>query len=314
MKILYTLLFIVLATQCFSQEYSYISDRKFNNSEYLLGYEFRPSKIIHMDTTETALNAGSYSFKIDARNIIVKGEGIAGQYSFSHITPTEYGYKIFHRNLLNSLVKGHIKVILNSKYQAQALIFRRSPKDPEIIFELPRLTDSQVIHEQNYFTDIRDLRIEHSDSIWGERIYPFFELKGRNGEQKRLFQSDNVFIDFEKLIHVEEKVKKVAFSKVKQMVNKGEEQETERIKQKITETYFFNFKSNMRNAEGRREFKTKRYEIAEVITHENPNSKKKRYQLEFVNKYKVPIVIDLDINRNVRSMLIEGEIYRMRGF
>ncbi len=188
--------------------YSYVSDRKFKDPSDLLGYNFKPFRWEIKDEKEENIAAGSYSFGVTQSNLYVDGKDIKGVYSINNINPTKYGYQLVLMNARNPALQGHLKVILNPKKQVEALIFKRSNKEKEIIFHLPSLSDEQRIKEEQYYTDKNELIIENADSIWGRTIKPFLVSYKENGIQDKLLPTDSVIIKFEtRTTIIEKKVK-----------------------------------------------------------------------------------------------------------
>ena len=200
---------LCIGTAAFVQDYTYISDRKFPDPSDLIGYNFMPSGMEIPDELEEELDPGDYSFGITRNNLYVAGEKIAGVYNVNNINPTEYGYKLLLMNARNPTLQGHLKVILNPKAQVEALVFRRSRNDKEIIFFQASAPENLQNEEKEYFTDRWEVTIENPDSLWGTTIYPFMRIhEDVGGEQERLQFADSTFITFIETIRYIDKTKK----------------------------------------------------------------------------------------------------------
>lgn len=223
------------------EHYTYISDRKFFASDDLIGYDFRPYAMEIPNQTEKELSPGEYSFGISRSNLFVDGKDLKGVYSVNNINPTEYGYKLVLMNARDPTIQGHLKVILNNKAQVEALVFKRSNKEAEIIFFLAPITEKLFDKEVAYFTDKYDLLMEDQDSIWGTKIFPFLRIhKDEGGVQERLQMADSTSIEFVEKITIIEKKKKNRKRKkdeeeIREEVLTEVESETEEEEMEITE-------------------------------------------------------------------------------
>ncbi|MGK0366540.1 MAG: hypothetical protein ACI85O_003614 [Saprospiraceae bacterium] len=332
MKNTFILGFVFFAfSSIIAQDYSYVTDRVFDGPESFFGYDFKPSVMEVPNESRDEIDPGDYSFGVTVRNLYVEGEGIRGVYSMNNIGPTEYGYKIATMNTRDARIQGHLKIILNRRGQVNALIFRRSQKDPEIIFTLPEVDEDMNAAETEYFTDLREMEIENPDSIWGTTIYPFLRIHQESGIQERLFDYDSTFVNFEEVITIEEKVKKVKQPKKKKK-RKSEEEELEDldieeiveempkdsvdVKRKITKTYFLNIQQLIRYQDDTEKIETERYQITKVNEGEDETAKgnEDRFQIEFTTKKGIPVYLYLNENRQVNSVEVGDKLYLMRGF
>lgn len=227
------LLGLIIPLPTYSQTvYSYVTDRKFKDASELLGYNFKPFRLEIKDEKEENITAGSYSFGITQNNLYVTGQDIEGVYSINNINPTKFGYQLTLMNARNPALQGHLKVIVNSKKQVEALIFKRSTKDKEIIFLISPLSEEQKIAEEKYFTDKFELKIDEPDSIWGKTIFPFMGMYKVNGKQDKILPTDSVFVKFEKRTTIiEKKLKEKKPKKPKKIEKKKEEKKEEIVKE-----------------------------------------------------------------------------------
>jgi len=210
LSLLCTLIFLggILSAQTTS--YSYQTDRSFRDITDLIGYRFIPDFLdVPDDDVEQRLKAGDYSFSISKNNLYMEGGKIAGVYNISTINPTEFGYIVKIINARNPLLQGHLKVILNDYAEVEALLFRRSKKEAEMVFHLPVPTKALQKAERAYFTDRWESKLVDKDSLWGHTVRPFICIhQDAQGQQERLLMADSAMITFIENVKVIEKFKK----------------------------------------------------------------------------------------------------------
>lgn len=325
-----TLLFLFLALSAFGQQrkYSYISDKRFYGPEDLIGYDFVPNAMEIRDETEREFRAGEYSFGVSARNLYVEGPDVQGVYNLSSINTTDFGYQLSTVNARDARLQGHLKVILNKWREAEALIFKRSPQDPEMIFFLPLLPDHVREKETAYFTDRRELFFQHFDSIWGTVLYPFRRIHLDSRIQERLQVEDSVSVRFQQLITLEPKGK----AKKKKQDEASEllflpdsllvdihpdsipEYDPELYKEE--RNYFVIIKSLIRYDDGGMAFKEWKYPVRKVEEKSDSNAgpNEERYLLLISLKGADPIELFLFGDRSAGSIAIDGKRYFVRGY
>jgi hypothetical protein len=207
-----TFLSILLAMPILIQaqldRYTYVTDRRFPDPTDLLGWQFRPSEMEIPESHKEKLLPGDYRFGITQNNLFVEGGDISGVYSINNINPTEYGYMLLLINARNPTLQGHLKVILNKGRQADAVIFKRSPSDPEIIFWMPLLSEKDFNVEKEWFTGRRELFLPEIDSLWGQSLAPFILIDLASNKQQRLQMDDSTALYFSREIAYEIKDKK----------------------------------------------------------------------------------------------------------
>lgn len=220
---------IVLIVSAFSgaiaqEDFTYITDRKFFVPDQLIGYDFRPNFMEIRNEREEELSPGEYSFGISRSNLYVDGGEIKGVYSVNNINPTEYGYKLMLMNARDPTIQGHLKVIVNRRAQVEALVFKRSKKDAEIIFYQAPISEKLYTQEKEYFTDRNEFDMTEQDSVWGKKLFPFLRIHNdEGGVQERLQMADSTSIEFvEKITIIEKKKKK---RKKRKKKNDKEEEE-----------------------------------------------------------------------------------------
>ena len=202
----FSLLFITLFTisnLAAQVNYSFISDKKFQGPDELLGYSFRPNTIVYpdkedpKDSEEVGLAPEDIVFRISKNYLLVESEeykDYKGAYSVNSINPADYGYKISLMNARNPSIQGHLKIILNKKDEVDAYIFKPSNKVEEVIFYQAEIPEHLDKVEMDYFTDVTDVMITDT-SLWYTTIYPFFEMEQK--KQRRLTPDDSVSIFFD---------------------------------------------------------------------------------------------------------------------
>jgi len=197
MKKRFLLYFLLFAFTAQAQEYSYISDRKFNVSSDLLGYTFVPGFVVYPDkedlenSSESRIGSSEFSFGISANYLYITGNGTEGVYNINSINPTNYGFLISTMNARDSRIQGHLKIILNNQSQATGLIFKKSSKTEELVFKLAEIPESVEDLEMKYFTNIENAPIT-TDVIWNKTYRPFFRI---DDKQHRLQIEDSVKVE-----------------------------------------------------------------------------------------------------------------------
>ena len=197
MKKRFLLYFLLIAFTTQAQQYSYVSDRKFNISSDLLGYTFVPGFIVYPDkedlenSSESEIGSSEFSFGITQNNLYITGVDIEGVYSINSINPTNYGFIISTMNARDSRIQGHLKIILDKKNHATGLIFKKSSKTEELVFKLAEIPERVNQLETKYFTNIENEPIT-TDVIWNKTYHPFFRI---DEKQHRLQIGDSVKIE-----------------------------------------------------------------------------------------------------------------------
>ena len=325
MRILCFVFFLVLANFLEAQShYSYISDRKFKDPSDLIGYNFLPNVMEVPDEREEEISAGEYSFGITLNNLYVNGKGIKGVYSVNNINPTEYGYKLNLMNARDPTIQGHLKIILNKYYYVDALVFKRSRKDKEIIFYQAPISRKTLMAEKEYFTDRYDTFLEEVDSIWGKTIHPFLQVHTSKNVQQRMQKADSLKISFIETITIIDKSKK---KKRKKKEGNEEEEMTEeeklkaekkrKKKIKIIKKYTVEVRAIVKYDDGSIEDKVDVYQIKKIIEREDETAAPdgERYQLTFkTDKKGKEILLYLTPDYTLSSIEIGDKRYLMRGF
>lgn len=309
--------------------YSYINDRKFKDPSELIGYDFRPYFMEIQDVKEEEIEAGSYTFGITGNNLYVEGEAIRGVYSLNNINPTKYGYMLNLMNARDAMLQGHLKIILTKQGYTEAIIFRRSQKDKEVIFYLKPISKEVQKKEAAYFTNKWETIITDKDSIWGTEIRPFFRVHADGNIQERLQVEDKTRIVFVEEITTTEKIKK---KKKKKKTPKEKENDknvleasslatmvTDSIEKKIKieKEYFVKVESLLHYNDGTQEFKEWSYPVKKIVEREDETATEKdehRYQLEVMLNKGQSLFLYLTPDRAVNSFEIRDHIYQVRGF
>ena len=190
----FSLFFIALFTissLAAQTNYSFISDKKFQNTDELVGYSFRPNTIVYpdkedpRDSEEVGLAPDDIIFRISKNYLLVESESFEeykGAYSVNSINPADYGYKISLMNARNPSIQGHLKIVLNKQDEVDAYIFKPSNKVKEVIFYQAEIPKHLAKEEEEYFTDVTDIMISDT-SLWYTTVFPFFEMEQK--QQRR---------------------------------------------------------------------------------------------------------------------------------
>ncbi|MBK6619513.1 MAG: hypothetical protein IPG32_01010 [Saprospirales bacterium] len=293
------------------RDYTYVSDRVFFNQEMLMGYDFRPYQVEIPDKTDRNLSPGEYSFGVTRTHLYVEGPEIKGVYQISSINPTEYGYILQTINARDARLSGHLKVILNQWSQAEAVIFRRSPDEAEMIFYLAVIPEKLRKSEAPFFTDWDEYVISHPDSLWGKSIRPFFRVHAESGVQERLQMADSTTISFQEVITIEEKTKQVASTD-----SLATSDSTIVIKSKEIREYFVVVRSILQYDDGTKEDKTEKFQIKKVVEREfkTPRMNEERFEWELATAKGDPVFLYLNARYAVASIKIDGKVYQVRGY
>jgi len=217
-----------------SEFYSYITDRKFSDPTDLIGFNFVPGGLEIRDQRMEELDPGDYAFGLTQNNLYVDGEGIKGVYNLNNIEPVEYGFKARLMNARNPMVQGHLKIILTPKGYVEALIFKRSTEDPEMIFFQQEIPKKLATQESDFFTDLNEVEIEVKDSLWGKSVRPFFLMHDDINVQQRLHMKDSTRISFSEEIEIVDKSKKK--KKRKKRKKRKEKEMEDQVAEEATET------------------------------------------------------------------------------
>ncbi len=323
------LLIFSLLTLWAQAQHSYISDRRFFAPDELIGYDFKPAVKEVPNERQEDIEPGEYSFGITHTNLYVKGEGLEGVYNINNMQPEEYGFKLTLMNARDARLQGHLKVILNKYSMVETLIFKRSPTDKETIFYLPAIPSQVKEQEKTFFTDRGEMAIEHPDSVWGKKFQPFLRIHTADRVQERLRIKDSTMISFIEEITIEEKeVKKkkkdsaapVADSlatdvAVAPAADSAAATNPDK-KVKITKQYYVVERSIVQFEDGQREDKSWKYPVKRISDKEDKlaGEQEERFQWEFVNDKKDKIILYINGDHTVSSMVINEKRYLMRGF
>ena len=344
MKFKILLVFICASFMTQAQDmFSYVKDKKFRDPADLMGYNFVPNHLEIPDEDESELDPGDYSFGITQNNLYVHGEGISGVYSLNNINPTEYGFKLLLMNARDPTIQGHLKIILTKNGYVDALVFKRSTKDKEMIFFQAQMSKEKNEIEEAYFTDRWERELEMPDSIWGSELRPFFRIHQQDGTQERLEAADSTTIRFIEKVTIIDKTKKKKLKKKKRKkepvrpseeevveeelievasdgienIEAGGDEEVEEVKKKlkIIKEYFVEVRSILHYDDGEVEDKKWTYKVKHLKEREDssagPNGE--RFQIEFETNKGEPLYLYLTPKRTISSMELGKFRYLMRG-
>lgn len=293
------------------RQYTYVSDRNFFDVEQLIGYDFCPGEIETKSGEKRLIRPGEYSFGVTREYLYVEGPNIKGVYNVSSLNTTEYGFIITIINTRDARLQGHLKVVLNKYSQADALIFRRSPQEEELILLLPLIADDLRKREAAYFTDWGEMPLAHPDSLWGKKIYPFFRIHTDKEVQERLQIADSTSISFREEITLEEKVvKKPVYDSVGVMIDSGE------VRVKEIREYFVVVRSILQFDDGSKEDTTVEFPVKKITERASSGSNlsEEKFEWEVENEKGAYLRIYLNAQRQIASVRIGGEKYLVRGY
>lgn len=334
------LLLFFSAALAAQSNYSYITDHRFTDPTHLFGYNFRPAVMEVRDVSKNDIAAGSYGFGVTQNNLYVDGEGIKGVYTMNNIKPTEYGFQILLMNARDPTLQGHLKIILNDRAQVEALIFKRTNKEKEIIFYQAEMPEALRKKEEAWFTDRNELFIAHTDSLWGKVIHPFFRIHEDTNIQERLQMADSTSISFV------EKVTIIDKSKKKKDKNKDKDKNeavadssallspvdssamsapadstatsggTDEKKVKIIREHFVQVRSILKYPDGKKEDKTWEFQIEKVVekTDQSGTAVDDRYRIELKSTKGESLFLYLNGKRTASFFEMGDKRFEVRGF
>ena len=187
-------------------QYSYITDRTFTSPDQLMGYDFKPARRELSGGEPEEIPVGKYSFGVTQNNLYVEGPGIRGVYSVNQTDQTEYGFLMKTMNARDPTIQGHLKIVTDDVGYVEGLIFKRSNDDDEVMFFLRVIPPEVDSLEAEYFTDLGEEQIHGIDSLWTDvEVRPFFRVYQESGVQQRVAPADSVYINFYKVVTVEER-------------------------------------------------------------------------------------------------------------
>lgn len=321
------MLAVAFCGSSFSQQqyFSYVSDRKFKTTTDLFGYAFRPNEMVIKDEAQRNIPVGSYSFGITPANLYVDGETIKGVYTINNINPTEYGFLLVLMNARDPTLQGHLKVILNNFSQVDALIFKRSPKEKEIVFYQAIIPEDLRKKEETYFTDRGELLVPVTDSLWTGLVFrPFLRMHGAERVQERLQMNDSTSVTFFETVRIIDKTKKkntqaadtigiVADTLVTDSLATAP---VENEKIKIIREHFIKYRSIQEYEGGKKEDKTWEFQVVSANEKESKseNSVEDRYEITLKTTKGEELLLFLNNRRMVTVMQIGDKRLMARGY
>ena len=324
-KNLLLIIFLAFSFTVIGQEdYSYISDRKFKDPTDLTGYDFVPGIMEIKGESQEELSPGEFSFGITQANLFVKGEGIEGVYSINNINSTDYGYKLHLINARNPAIEGHLKVVLNNRAQVDALIFKRTNKDQEVIFYQAQMPENQRNEEDAFFSSRWEQELEDKDSIWGTSIRPLFRIhENQRGIQERLRFADSTSIEFIQTVKIvdKRKKKKKNSTEAKPLPTIAEalmldEDQLKEIGVKLKERRVIKLRSIVNYDDGTSEDLVVEYEVKKMTEREDETAAPdgEQYQIEFELEKRGPIYLYLTPKRTLSALEADGIRYLLKGY
>ncbi len=298
--------------------YSYVSDRSFKQITDIIGWQFVPSQEEIKGNYKRNLNAGEVTFGVTMNNLYVTGKNIQGVYSINNMVPTNFGFQLQLMNANNPTLQGHLKIALDNNRQAYGLLFKRSPKEPEMLFELPDIPKQVEDREKEYFSDKNEVIVPHVDSLWTKTFRPFYSFNGESRIQRRLQTSDDVFFTFSMKTTIIDKNKKKDKDPTTVAATAADTVKTsDPSKIKIVKEYFLkvHFKNKLQNNEI--EEKTVDYTFEKFDWKEDsraPANAPDRFRIVLKPKSGSEIAIYLNVNKAISFIDLEGFRYAVRGF
>lgn len=322
------LLFIIFLSVSFlglaQEDYSYISDRKFKDPTDLIGYDFVPGIMEIKGESQQELGPGEYSFGITLGNLFVKGEGIEGVYSINNTNTTDYGYKLLLMNARNPTIQGHLKLVLNNRAQVDALIFKRTTNEQELIFYQAQMPEDQRNEEDAFFSGRWEQELEHQDSIWGMAMRPFFRIhEAQRGIQERLKFGDSTNIEFIQTVKIidkrKKKQKKAEGAEALPTVAEAlmmEEEELKELGVKLKERRVIKVRSIVNYEDGTSEDLVIEYEVKKMTEREDETAAPdgERYQIEFELDKGESVYLYLTPKRTLSAFEAGGIRYLLKGY
>lgn len=323
-------LFSTIGSLSAQSDYSYISDRKFKDPTDLFGYDFVPGILEIKGDGQEELSPGEYSFGITQANLFVEGEEIKGVYNINNINTTDYGYKLLLMNARNPTIQGHLKVVLNNRAQVDALIFKRTNNEPEMIFYQAQMPEAQRATEDAYFTGRWEEQIADKDSIWGKIIRPFFRIHtSQNGVQERLQFADSTSIEFIQTIKIIDKSKKKKKKKKKDAVEEEklplptvaeammmDEEERKERQIKVQARHLIKIRSILSYDDGTTEDVINEYDVKKISEREDDTAAPdgERFQIELELEKGNPVYLYLTPKRTLSSFETDDLLYLLKGY
>lgn len=206
--------------------YTYVTDRVFYQAAELYGYTLVPNEWEDASGSHGKLAPGQVSFSILRGYLVLKGTKSAGSYSINRIE--KEGNNVFRVSILDSKdpsKQGSLKVILDNNRNIDAYIFRQSRNHDEVIYYQAGCTAQEKAKDEKFFTDKNETVLEEDAQIWGNIIRPFFVMN--RSKSGRVYQSDNVSIEFIEKIETKEPSPQLLVRQAKK-----EQKKTKKVKAK----------------------------------------------------------------------------------
>lgn len=191
-------------------EHTYITDRRFDTPDDLLGYTFVPNEVQEPDQElPRKLNAGSVRLRVQLGYLTLVSNEVETAFSTVSINPTEYGFKLELMNAIKPAEQGHLKIFLNDNREVDALAFKPKREEKEVVFYQASITPRIIERDGKYFTDVKGLNLANIQFIFGKKVKPFFKM---DNEKKRIYPQDSLsFVFSEREVTVGKKTKKEQF-------------------------------------------------------------------------------------------------------
>lgn len=325
MRVYYSLVFlVVLLSLCSSDlraqsRYTYVEDFTFNDPTELFGYRFVPIEHEIPKSSRNELSPGDYSFGITANNVYLDLGGNKQVYNIQSINPTEFGFQITILNASNIAQAGHLKIVLDGKNQARALVFKPSEKTQEEIFHLAEIDEFTKEKEETHFTDIIDLPVDHIDSIWNKEVFPYTLVDELTPLRQVMNIQDSLHFRFYEELLITEKKKNLKDSFVNLETFDYKSISEDSLKAlgdyiKVSHEQFVDFNEAIMQENGDYKMLSKTMIINKIDEKEDSTAKglQERFMIEFQFKKSPPMYVFLTEFRTVSSIEYMGKQYKCR--
>ena len=216
--------------------------------------------------------------------------------------PFGYQLQLMHAN--DPTLQGHLKVVMCGNYTCN-LIFKRSPKDKEIIYHLPEISKELRESEQDFFTDRNEISIKNTDSLFNYvNFKPFLAFDASNQRQHRLQIKDDVSFKFSMRIKT---------------IDKGKRKEGEAIdstKIKTIKEFFVNIKPFELPENGVIADQATEYKIEKMDWKEDTRASvtaDDRFKITLKTKNEEEIIVYLNAKKMITFVNFDGIRYATRG-
>ncbi len=187
--------------------YTFVEDAFFFDPTDLFGYRFVPSLKEIPKVRKDELSPRDYSFGVTTNNLYLNYDGEKMIYNIQSINPTEYGFILALLDAKNIRETGHLKIILDGKKRARALVLKRTTRGKEEVFHISTLDEYTKEKEEAYYSDIIEVAVDYPDSLWNKQFVPYFIENPSEPLRTVPVVKDSISFSFYEDIVIEEKKK-----------------------------------------------------------------------------------------------------------